>query len=108
MAALLFTSDPGIAQTGSLTAKSAAEILHLIRREKLDVVLPGAMRDNGVDMWIHVVREGDPDPMAVHFGPVWGYLIFTDRGGDRIERALFGGGGHRDFIDIYGSDSVAF
>ena len=30
----------------SLEAKS--EILHLIRREKLDVVLPGAMRDNFV------------------------------------------------------------
>lgn len=107
MAALLFTGDPVMAQSDSLTAKSAAEILHLIRREKLDVVLPGAMRDNGVDMWIHVVREGDPDPMAVHFGPVWGYLIFTDRGGERIERALFGGGGHPDLIDIYGSDSVA-
>ena len=39
----LLTSNPGLAQTDSLSAKSAAEILHLIRREKLDVVLPGAL-----------------------------------------------------------------
>ena len=62
----------------SLEAKS--EILHLIRREKLDVVLPGAMRDNDVDMWINVIRSDDPDPMQLHFGPVWGYVIFSDPG----------------------------
>ena len=62
----------------SLEAKS--EILHLIRREKLDVVLPGAMRDNDVDMWINVIRSGDPDPMQLHFGPVWSYVIFSDPG----------------------------
>ena len=89
------------------TAKARAEILHLIRREKLDLILPGAMRDNGVDMWIHVVRDGDPDPMAAHFGSVSGYVIFTDRGGDRIERAVFGGGGHRDLFDIFGSREIS-
>ena len=36
-----------------------------------------------------------------------GYLIFTDRGGDRIERALFGSGGHPDFFDIFGSRNIA-
>ena len=84
------TSGPQIVQT----ARERAEILHLIRKEKLDLILPGAMRDNNVDMWIHVVRDGNPDPMQAHFGQISGYAIFTDRGGDRIERALFGGGGH--------------
>ncbi len=28
------------------------------RNEKLDLILPGAMRDNNVDMWIHVSRSG--------------------------------------------------
>lgn len=89
------------------SAKSQAEILHLIRREKLDVVLPGAMRDNGIDMWIHVIREGDPDPMQLHFGPVWGFIVFTDRGGDRIERAIFGSGGDDDLFDIFGTDQIS-
>ena len=94
------TSAPQLAQT----ARERAEVLHLIRKEKLDLILPGAMRDNNVDMWIHVVREGDPDPMRAHFGPISGYAIFTDRGGDRIERALFGGGGHPDLFDLFGAE----
>ncbi len=94
------------AQSDVMTAKQSGEILHLIRKEKLDLILPGAMRDNNVDMWIHVVREGDPDPMVQQFGNAWGYLVFTDRGGDRIERALFGGGGNRDFFDIFGSREI--
>jgi len=100
---VMITVSNSHAQSAEVTAKAGAEIIHLIRKEKLDLILPGAMRDNDVDMWIHVVRQGDPDPMAVEFGSAWGYIVFTDRGGDRIERALFGGGGHPDFFDIFGS-----
>jgi len=78
----------GICNAQGISAKAGAEILHLIRKEKFDLILPGAMRDNGVDMWIHAIRIGNPDPMAIHFGGVTGYIIFTDRGGDRIERAV--------------------
>jgi len=49
------------------------------------------MRDNGVDMWIHVIRDGDPDALALDLGGDLGTFVFTDRGGDRIERAVFGG-----------------
>jgi Xaa-Pro dipeptidase len=105
--AVLFTVSGAYAQSAEVTAKQGSEILHLIRMGKLDLILPGAMRDNNVDMWIHVTRLGDPDPMAPHFGETSGYLIFTDRGGDRIERALFGSGGHPDYIDIYGSREIA-
>ena len=31
-----------------------------IRRDKFDVVLPQVMRENNVDMWIHVMREAIP------------------------------------------------
>ena len=93
-------------QTRVMTAKTRAETLHLLRREKLKLVLPGAMRDNGVDMWIHVIRAGNPDPLEVNFGSVSGYLIFTDRG-DGIERALFGSGGHPDLFDNVGSDELS-
>jgi len=103
----VFTVSGAMAQSAEVTAKAGGEIIHLIRKEKLDLILPGAMRDNKVDMWIHVTRAGDPDPMALHFGEASGYLIFTDRGGDRIERAIFGGGGHPDLFDIFGSREVS-
>jgi len=62
-----------------------------IRREKFDLVLPEVMRKNDVDMWIHVMRETIPDPFgAEELGSTSGVLVFTDRGGDRIERAVLG------------------
>jgi Xaa-Pro aminopeptidase len=71
-------------------AQSRFDLLNLIRKDKFDKILPGAMRDNDVDMWIHVIRRGDPDAFALDLGGTMGYFIFTDRGGDRIERALLG------------------
>ena len=49
-------------------AKARFEMMNTIRRDKLDLVLPGAMRDNNVDMWIHVIRTANPDPMEWYFG----------------------------------------
>ena len=78
-------------------ARARADRLALIQREKFDLVLPGAMRDNGVDLWMHVIRDGNPDPLALDLGTpldlrgTTSYFIFTDRGGDRIERAVLGG-----------------
>ena len=68
-----------------------------IRAEKFDLVLPAAMHDNDLDMWIVVMREGLLDPMweALGRGYVggWAYYVFTDRG-DRVERAALGVGGY--------------
>jgi hypothetical protein len=62
-----------------------------IRREKFDLVLPEVMRKNDVDMWIHVMREAIPDPFgAEDLGSTSGVFVFTDRGGERIERAVLG------------------
>ena len=103
--AVMFTVSIANAQPGVHTAKTGSEVLDLIRKEKIDLILPGAMRDNNVDMWIQVTRQGDQDPMFPEFGSTSGYMIFTDLG-DRIERASFSGGfggaGALDF-DIYGS-----
>ncbi len=64
---------------------------HRIRQEKFDIVLPEVMRKNNVDMWIHVMRETIPDPFgAEELGSTSGVFVFTDRGGDRIERAVLG------------------
>jgi hypothetical protein len=49
------------------------------------------MGKNDVDMWIHVMRETIPDPFgAEDLGSTSGVFVFTDRGGDRIERAVLG------------------
>jgi len=69
-----------------------------IRAEKFDLVLPKAMRDNGIDMWIVVMREGLLDPLweALGRGYVgdWAYWVFTDHppsgNARRVERAVFG------------------
>lgn len=92
-------------------SKQMYEMLRLIRHEKFDLVLPGAMRDNNVDMWIHVVESGKKDPLALDLGGwfeyrAWEplcYYIFTDRGGNRIERAILGGEDPDGLYDIVGS-----
>ncbi|MGB6867493.1 MAG: hypothetical protein WBE11_17555, partial [Candidatus Aminicenantaceae bacterium] len=62
-----------------------------IRQERFDIVLPEAMRKNNVDMWIHVMRVAIRDPFgAEDLGSNSGVFVFTDRGGDRIERAVLG------------------
>lgn len=66
------------------------KVLNMIRREKFDLILPSALRDNEVQMWIHVIRRGSNDPLSVDLGTTRGYCIFTDKGEKRIERALFG------------------
>ncbi len=66
------------------------ELTKEIRREKFDVLLPQIMREHKIDMWIHVMREGKPDPIAGDLGSRAGVFIFADRGGDRIERAVLG------------------
>ena len=90
------------------SAKARYEIIKLIRKEKFDLILPGALRDNHFDMWIHVIRDGIPDPLALDLGGTAGYFVFTDLGGDRIERAVFGGRGNamreRDVYDRYGRE----
>jgi Xaa-Pro dipeptidase len=81
-------------------ARARHEILQSIRIEKFDWVLPDAMRDNGVDMWIHVMQDGHMDPLYMDLGvsirltveDTMCYVIFTDKGKDGIERAIVGAG----------------
>ncbi|MGD9346191.1 MAG: hypothetical protein PVH84_10035, partial [Candidatus Aminicenantes bacterium] len=77
-----------LAQTGEKI--DLKELLNQIRREKFDVVLPQVMRENNIDMWIHVLREGNPDPLSSQLGSESGVFIFSHRNGSRVERAVFG------------------
>jgi Xaa-Pro aminopeptidase len=83
-------------------AKFRREIQQLIIKEKLATILPKAMRENNIDMWIIVNKYGRSDPLTAYLGgggspgdkyyqhQFVGYLIFTDRGGDMMERASIG------------------
>ena len=112
LSVILPVSSASAQQLPARTAETDAEAVRLARNDKLDLILPGAMRDNDVDMWIHVSRyggifaNGHGDPMDRHFGRTSGYLMFTDLG-DRIERAVFGNSGAVGKIDVWGSDAVA-
>jgi hypothetical protein len=81
-------AEPNQQKTDKLSIK---EWNNQIRREKFDMVLPAAMRKNNVDMWIHVMRIAIPDEFgAQELGSTSGVFIFTDRGENRIERAVLG------------------
>jgi|TARA_R100000501_G_scaffold14680_3_gene26656 Xaa-Pro aminopeptidase len=81
----------------TLEAQQRWEQLCQISKDKLDLILPAAMRENGIDMWIVASREGHADPNAETLGGGYvgdiGYYVFTDLGEDRIERAAMGIGG---------------
>lgn len=81
-------------QAESQEARARWERLCTIRQDKFRLILPEAMRENEIDMWIVLQKEGHHDPLYEDLGRGYtgstGYYIFTDRGGDRIERAAFG------------------
>ena len=83
--------------------KASPELMKLIREQKFEVILPHVMRDNKVDMWIHVKRKSDY--FDFEFGEKPGIYIFTDRGGGRIERAVLGGQVDRELYDILAPES---
>lgn len=48
-------------------ARTQWKTLNWIRKKKFDIILPIAMRENNIAMWIHVMREGNPDPLNIDF-----------------------------------------
>ncbi len=94
LALTLLAASPASSQEARRRYERACQIRH----EKFDRILPEAMRENNVDMWIIVMREGLLDPMWQDLGGGyvggWAYWVFTDRGGERIERVVLGAGGY--------------
>jgi hypothetical protein len=87
----LLLQGPLRAQEWELGPSPYAEENQQIRRDKFDILLPQIMRERNVDMWIHVMRESIPDSFGIEeLGSASGVFIFTDRGGDRVERAIVG------------------
>ncbi len=84
-----------------------------IRLDKFDLILPEVMRENKIDMWIIMNREGNFDPLYAEMGEGYvgrnGYYIFTDTGTPRIERAVLGIDGYlleeTKAYDYFGAES---
>ncbi len=106
IALLIFTSS------FSQEAKRRWRKMNQVRADKFNLILPEVMRENQIDMWIITNREGNLDPLYSdmgegYVGAAGGYYIFTDSGGDRIERASLGINGYLlkegGTYDYYGS-----
>jgi Xaa-Pro aminopeptidase len=99
-----------LAAQSHLDARNRWARMCQIRKEKFDRILPEAMRENQVDMWIVAMKEGHYDPLWDLLGRGYvgsiGYYIFSDRGGERIERAALGiTDHHRSSCGAYDVDS---
>ena len=79
-------------------ARRRWEMQRQIRLDKFEQVLPAVMRAHGIDMWIVAMKENHREPLWEDLGRGYisgiGYYVFTDRGGDRIERAALGPDGY--------------
>jgi Xaa-Pro aminopeptidase len=96
--AILFLVLIITAQTFGQEAMRRWRKLNQVRADKFDLVLPEAMRENNIAMWIVTNREGNLDPLYADMGEGYvtgnAYYIFTDTGEERIERAALGVGGY--------------
>lgn len=96
LAALLLPLTPSVQGKGE--AQRRWEMMNQIRKDKFDLVLPEVMRENDVEMWITVIREGMDDPLVDDLGRGytggWGYYVFTytpeQQASGRVERMALG------------------
>jgi Xaa-Pro aminopeptidase len=93
LAALLLVAD-----TSGQEARRRWEMMNQIRRDKFDYVLPEAMRENGIEMWIVMNREGNNDPLWADLGGGYtgqtSFYVFYDSGSGRVERIALGVSGY--------------
>ena len=76
-----------------LPQRQQAEIINRILAKRLDTILPMAMRETGVDMWVILCQEDDFDPVFTTlipmdtWCPILQIMIFFDRGpSEGVER----------------------
>jgi hypothetical protein len=76
-----------------LPVRERSEILEQVLADRLENVLPMAMRESGLDMWLIICQEDDLDPVYETmipmdtWCPILQMLIFYDRGPEEgVER----------------------
>lgn len=63
----LFLSNASL-QSQELIFNPSDNPWHQIRKERIEKLLPVAMKEAGFDSWIVICRENDNDPLAIHVG----------------------------------------
>ncbi len=86
---LIFAQTKETSDLSIIELDDSVKIQNRIRLEKFDKILPRVMRNNNIDMWIHILRSWTSDPLKFEIGANEGVFIFTDRGQKRIERVAF-------------------
>ncbi len=76
-----------------LPMRERADVIYRVLQKRLETILPAAMREQGLDMWLILCQEDDLDPVFQHlipldtWCPILQMLIFFDRGpGEGIEK----------------------
>lgn len=75
-----------------LSLRERAAVMRRVLEQRLDTILPLALREAGFDMWLVLCQEDDYDPVfrtllpMDTWAPILQMLIFSDRGPAGIER----------------------
>jgi hypothetical protein len=86
--------------------RQRAEVVHQALEGRLETILPAAMRETGLDMWLILCQEDDLDPVFTTmipmdtWCPILQMLVFYDRGPERgVERINISGTNMRGLYD---------
>ena len=89
-----------------LPMKKRAEVINSILAERLEEVLPIAMREQGLDMWLVICQEDNLDPVYKTlipmdtWCPILQILIFYDREDAGIEKINLSFTDTKDLYDM--------
>ncbi len=85
---------PSASDYGIPASQERYEIKKAVVAEKLATSLLPAMRNHGIDMWLVLDRENNPEPLhgdlGGGFSGVRAAFIFFDSGGDTLEKIYYG------------------
>ena len=85
--------------------REQAEIIHRAVKRRLDTILPRAMRETGIDMWVIICQEDNLDPVFSTmipldtWCPILQILVFFDRGSGGVERINLSATDTHDLFD---------
>ncbi len=89
-----------------LPMRERADVIHRLLEERFQAILPMAMREAGLDMWLVLCQEDNLDPVFSTmipmdtWCPILQILVFCDRGGDEgVERINISGTNMRGLCD---------
>jgi hypothetical protein len=79
-----------------LPVREQDRVIHRVLQKRLDTLLPVAMREAGIDLWLILCQEDDPDPVFRSmmpmdtWTPILQMLLFHDRGeAEGVERVNY-------------------